>query len=196
MTKADKTKEIIIEKVSEVFNKKGYYGTSLSDLINITGLSKGSIYGNFKNKEEVAVEAFNYNMNIITKSFNMEINKYSNSTDRLLAYVEVYRRENDKYILSGGCPLLNTLVESDDMGGVLKELSVDVVKKWKKNITKIINSGIKEREIKPKTDSENIAGLMISLFEGAGILTKATGDSSYMVNALNHVESLVLGIKV
>jgi TetR/AcrR family transcriptional repressor of nem operon len=58
MTKAEKTKAFIIERSAPLFNSKGYSGTSMNDLMEITGLTKGSIYGNFENKDEVALAAF------------------------------------------------------------------------------------------------------------------------------------------
>lgn len=61
-TKAERTKAFIIEKTSSVFNQKGVVGTSLSDITEATGLTKGAIYGNFADKEEVALAAFEYNV--------------------------------------------------------------------------------------------------------------------------------------
>ena len=43
MTKADRTRSYIIEQVAPIFNKKGVHGTSLSDITNATGLTKGAI---------------------------------------------------------------------------------------------------------------------------------------------------------
>jgi AcrR family transcriptional regulator len=60
ITKAAKTSRYIIERTAPIFNRNGYTGTSLSDITKATGLTKGAIYGNFKNKEELALEAFNY----------------------------------------------------------------------------------------------------------------------------------------
>jgi hypothetical protein len=34
VTKAEKTKELIIAKAAPLFNKKGYAGTSMSDIMN------------------------------------------------------------------------------------------------------------------------------------------------------------------
>jgi len=65
MSKAEKTKQFIIEKTAPVFNTKGYTSTSLSDITKSTGLTKGSIYGNFENKEEVALEAYRYNAGLL-----------------------------------------------------------------------------------------------------------------------------------
>ena len=50
MSKADRTKAFITEKTAAIFNKKGYAGTSLTDMTGATGLTKGSIYGNFEDK--------------------------------------------------------------------------------------------------------------------------------------------------
>ena len=58
MGNAASTRELIIDKSIPIFNTKGYYATSLSDITQATGITKGAIYGNFKNKDEVASEAW------------------------------------------------------------------------------------------------------------------------------------------
>ncbi len=47
MTKAEKTKQFILEKAAVLFNQNGYAGTSMDDIMKATGLSKGALYGNF-----------------------------------------------------------------------------------------------------------------------------------------------------
>ena len=49
-----------MRKAAPLFNQKGYAGTSLSDLMDATGLQKGGIYRHFSGKEELATEAFDY----------------------------------------------------------------------------------------------------------------------------------------
>jgi AcrR family transcriptional regulator len=66
MGKAERTKQFIIEKTATLFNTKGIAATSLQDMTEATGLTKGSIYGNFKNKDEVALEVFRYNFKKVT----------------------------------------------------------------------------------------------------------------------------------
>ena len=61
MSKAERTKQFIVEKTAPIFNMKGYAGTSVNDMMAATGLTKGSIYGNFKNKDDVALAAFDHN---------------------------------------------------------------------------------------------------------------------------------------
>src|SRR5210317_1286348 len=90
MSKAKKTKWYIIEKTAELFNKKGFTGTSLSDLTSATGLTKGSIYGNFENKEDVAIAAFNHNYQILIKRFAAKLSEKKNSIDKLMVFLDTY----------------------------------------------------------------------------------------------------------
>ena len=90
-SKSDRTKQFIVERTASVFNEKGYAGTSLTDLTKATGLTKGSIYGNFQNKDEVALAAFDYNFERVTSYIRAKILAVDNSVERLLVYPSVYR---------------------------------------------------------------------------------------------------------
>ena len=67
ISKSLKTKQFILETVAPLFNKYGYHGTSLSAITEATGLTKGALYGNFENKEELALSAFESSKNILLK---------------------------------------------------------------------------------------------------------------------------------
>src|ERR1700720_218337 len=60
VTKGEQTRRDIVQKSAPLFNQKGYEGTSLSDLMEATGLQKGGIYRHFSSKEELATESFDY----------------------------------------------------------------------------------------------------------------------------------------
>ncbi len=50
----------VIVQALNVFWRKGYAATSLSDLMEATGLNKRSIYNEFGNKEQLFAEVLNY----------------------------------------------------------------------------------------------------------------------------------------
>lgn len=60
MGKGTQTRAMILARVAPLFNKQGYFGASLSDIMQQTGLEKGGIYNHFKSKEQLALEAFDY----------------------------------------------------------------------------------------------------------------------------------------
>ena len=57
MRKAEETRNYIIEQAAPIFNMHGYYGTTMSQLTKAINMTKGAIYGNFKDKDEIALAA-------------------------------------------------------------------------------------------------------------------------------------------
>ena len=189
--RSERTRQLIIESAAPIFNKKGYAGTSMSDLTTATGLTKGSIYGNFKDKDDVAVHAFQHNIDLIFDFFSKELKAAGSTLDKLLAYPRGFRKIYPMILSYGGCPILNTGVEADDTHAVLRKMAVDVLAKWKKSIVVLIDKGIEEGDIDPATDAQSTAEILISLMEGGSVLSKVTGEESYMLNAIDTAEKMI-----
>src|SRR5687767_14035959 len=62
LSKSARTKKYILARTAPIFNTKGFEGTSMTDLTTSTGLTKGALYGNFYNKEDLAMEAFKHSV--------------------------------------------------------------------------------------------------------------------------------------
>lgn len=192
MSKAEKTRQFIIEKTAPIFNQKGYAGTSLSDLTEATGLTKGSIYGNFENKDEVAIEAFKFNVKKLQDIFKKEIEKRSTYKEKLLVYPTIYSEYFTKLFQNGGCPILNTAIEADDTHPVLKEAANNAIQFWKNQIIFAINKGIENDEFKAQNiDPEATALSMIATIEGAIMITKLSGKMNNLSTIMLSVEKLV-----
>ena len=191
MNKAERTKQFIVEMTAPVFNEKGYTGTSLNDMTNATGLTKGSIYGNFDNKDEVALAAFEHNRAQVEQIIRGEMSKYEKVKDQLLVYVHVYKDFLKHPFPEGGCPLLNTATEADDTHPALKEKVSAAITHWKSRITALIKKGIDNREFSSTADPEQTALTIIALLEGAIMITKVTGKINYRNAIMQSVEKLI-----
>lgn len=191
MSKTERTKDWIIEKTSLVFNTKGYAGTSLTDMTEITGLTKGSIYGNFKNKDEVAIEAFKYNLKKMSQLFKEEIDKKASYREKLSVYCRVVANFDETRFPRGGCPILNTAIESDDTHPELRKLAKDALAAWEGKIIEIIEKGIHKNEFKPNVDTKVISITMIALIEGAIMIGKLTGDKRKMKMIMSTLSSII-----
>lgn len=196
MSKAERTREFIIEKTAPIFNTKGYSGTSLNDMIDVTGLTKGAIYGNFENKDDVAIAAFDYNFSRLTKYLKDRILLSENSVERLLVYPRVYRDFLKIPFLQPGCPILNTSTEADDTHPILREKAAQALTYWKKSIEREISRGIDRKEIKSETNPVEVSVVLISLIEGAIMQAKVTGKSSVLRITMDYLEKIILNIKV
>nr|WP_295864967.1 TetR/AcrR family transcriptional regulator [uncultured Chitinophaga sp.] len=191
MNKAARTKQFIVEKTAPVFNEKGYAGTSLTDLTNATGLTKGSIYGNFVNKDEVALAAFEHNIRQVTDIIRQEKAKQETYRDKLLAYVHVYTNFLKHPFPAGGCPILNTATEADDTHPALKQRAAEAMSKWKDSVAHEITMGIRQGEFSPQTNPEQTALTIIAMIEGCIMITKLTGKIHYRNAIMQSLETLI-----
>jgi AcrR family transcriptional regulator len=194
MGKAERTKKMIIERVAPVFNKKGYAATSLQDLTKITGLTKGAIYGNFKNKDEVAILAFEHNLAFIRDQLRQNILASRTFLDKLLAYPKTFRQIFRQVLQAGGCPIVNTAVDSDNVSRLLQEAVRAAIGEWKRTIVSLVTSGIESGEFL-KDDAEKIAQVLICLVEGGYAMTRTTGDEGYIQSALAQMESIIMALQ-
>lgn len=196
LSKSERTRQFIIEKTAPVFNTKGYAGTSLSDLTHATGLTKGSIYGNFQNKDEVALASFDYNFNRVTNYIKNRILASENAIDRLLVYPRVYRDFLKIPFLQPGCPILNTSTEADDTHPLLKAKAADALAFWKKSLENQIKRGIARDEIKKDAKPDELAIIIMSLIEGAVMQAKVTGKQTELRITMNYLENLIRELSV
>lgn len=195
LSKAERTRQFIIERTASIFNKKGYAGTSLSDLTEATGLTKGSIYGNFKNKEEVAAEVFDYNSAKVRNQVQERIQKAKTYHDKLLVYAQVYHSFSRGDFPAGGCPILNTAIDADDTNPLLKDKAAKAVVRWKTRIETLVTEGIEAGEFKPGVDITEVALSMIALIEGGIMIAKVTDTPANLDTVLKRVNKLVDELK-
>ena len=191
ISKAEKTKQFIVEKTAPIFNKKGYAGTSLNDMIHATGLTKGSIYGNFVNKDDVAQAAFDFNLKKVNTIIDDEMLTKKSFREKLLVYTKVYENFLEFPFPEGGCPVLNTAVEADDTHPMLREKASEAVVKWKNSLSKLIQKGIENNEFSSEVDPEQIALTIIATMEGAIMITKLTGKLNYRRAIMKSVEKVI-----
>lgn len=183
-SKSDQTRQHIIASTAGIFNKKGFAGTSITDITKATGLTSGSIYGNFENKEEVALAAFDYNLANFRGVVAQRVNRCLTNKDKLLMYIKAYHSSENVAFPEGGCPMQNTLAEADDTHEELRKRAGAGLMLWKSDLVNLINKGIAEKEFAPETDANKIALHIIALTEFGFMMGSAT-------KSRNHVDELL-----
>ncbi|MFI5162622.1 MAG: TetR/AcrR family transcriptional regulator [Sphingobacteriales bacterium] len=191
MSKAERTRQLIIEKTAPVFNQKGFAGTSLTDMTDATGLTKGSIYGNFEDKDDVALAAFAYSMERLAGQVREQQAEQRSASSKLKAFITVYRNGLQGPVLRDGCPIINMGVEVDDTHPQLKELVNGALTRWHKSISAIIQQGKVQGEFKDNLNPAQFASLMIAMIEGGFALSKISGDGNYLTQSLDQLELLI-----
>jgi AcrR family transcriptional regulator len=186
------TSEFILDKVAPIFNKQGYIGTSLSDITNATGLTKGAIYCNFSNKEDLALKSFQLNINLaITPLFKLiatkegSINKLHTITDYQRSYYDLVKDR-------GGCPMLRAGVDTKFINPLLFKTAQNLSQKFTVGLTNIIHEGIINNEIQQNTDPVKYAKIILSLIEGSSLLAFTHNDQTYITDAMDFIDNTII----
>jgi TetR/AcrR family transcriptional repressor of nem operon len=196
MSKGEDTRERILAHSAQLFNRQGYAGASLADIMRETGLEKGGIYNHFSSKEQLALESFDYAYELVRQRVRLALAGKFNAIERLLAIVSVFQSEVDDPPVAGGCPILNTAIEADDSNEVLRDRARTAMYDWRATIHRIVNKGIERREVRPTTDADEVASILIATLEGALMLSNLYKDPVHMRRAAAHMIRYIETIKL
>ena len=186
MRKSERTKQFIIRIAAPVFNKKGYAGTSLSDLTDATGLTKGSIYGNFDNKESLAVHVFAYGVGRIREHVQSHLTGAQTVMEKIYRFLDFFLAYVFNPPVPGGCVLLNTAVEADDNYPALKEQvalelthSVDYLKQ-------LLEEAVATGAVSNTCHPDNMAHAIFCSIEGAVMMSRVYDNTEPMQAVISY----------
>jgi TetR/AcrR family transcriptional repressor of nem operon len=191
MTKGERTRQHIIEKTAPLFNKKGFDGTSLSDLTETTGLTKGALYGNFTDKDEIALEAFKYSIQKVKDIARAKVEKADTYRKQLFALFDFYAEYVFDPPIPGGCPMLNMAIEADDHRTAMSKVVTKELMDTISFITSLIEKGIKAGEFKKDIKSNEIAYTLFCSIEGALMFARVEKSDEPMKIIIRHCKNLI-----
>lgn len=171
-------KERIIEESLKLFSVKGYTSTSMADIIEAVGTSKGGFYNHFKSKEQLFLEVLSTARKIWRERNLYKIDDESRPLLKIQKLLENYR---DRYLADsknfpGGCIFVNLAVElSDQAPDLAKEVSTGFVRLGKM-IKRLLDDEKKSGGIGRNVNTEDISNMIFSGLLGACVLY--TSDKS------------------
>ena len=155
----------IKERMMCVFWEKGYEGTSMQDLVDATGLLKGSLYGAFGDKQSMYLTALaHYDQTHIQAGIDM-LNGGSNVQVKVAHLFDSIVESMKTTVFAGGCLLCNASVE---MAAVDKNVQKAVqlqIKRLENSIRKAIGNNL--------SNEKEVSAFIVSAYFGARVLAKA-----------------------
>ncbi|WP_426452999.1 TetR/AcrR family transcriptional regulator [Paenibacillus sp. S-38] len=196
MRKGEVTKQHIINKSAELFNQKGYAGCSISEIMDATGLKKGGIYRFFSSKDEIALESFAYAVEMVGEHFTRAMEGNKTAIEKIISLFDVYADVVHHPPLRGGCPLLNTAVESDDTHPFLREQALAAMNGFLATIQSILSEGIENKELRPDIDRTSLASFIFANLEGSIMASKLEGDNQHVAFGKEHLFTYLRTLRI
>jgi TetR/AcrR family transcriptional regulator, transcriptional repressor for nem operon len=192
MSKGDITRQRILAEAAAIFNQRGYEGCSIQAIMMATGLEKGGIYRHFESKEELAAEAFDYAWSIASAKRRIHMDEIADPIAKLKQHVANFMTRSG---LPGGCPLLNTAVDSDNGNPILRDKVRKALRGWQAMIISILDDGIGAGIIRADIDRSAVANHIIGSLEGTMLISRIERNDSVVgqtVERLNlYLDSLL-----
>ncbi|MBD1385030.1 TetR/AcrR family transcriptional regulator [Mucilaginibacter rigui] len=190
MSKGESTKQMIIERATPIFNKKGIFGTSMSDIMEAAKLSKGSLYVHFEDKDSLAFAVLEYSLDLQNKKLSSSMDHINDPYQKLLAYLDIYRDPMNPTV-PGGCPMMNFGMEADDNFPLVKERVNRAIEMRQKFLQEIIKDGIYKGIFKSDWNYREFATVMFALVQGGIMVCRIAGSSAKMAAIINQLKSLI-----
>jgi TetR/AcrR family transcriptional regulator, transcriptional repressor for nem operon len=196
MRNPEATKETILKESGILFNTHGYKATSLSNITEATGFTKGAIYRHFTSKDELEIETLIHLSGIMNEKVRDRIKAQSTAGNKLRAVLQFFESYISNPPVEGGCPLLNAAVEADDAHPELKKTALNILNGLRSSLISILEKGIHYKQIKRGIDKELYATIIIASLEGAIMMSKLSGNDEDIMRIIKHLEKQIAEIEV
>ncbi len=136
-TKGQATRKKIIDRAVHLFSVKGYYNTSINDILAETGLTKGGLYGHFQSKEAIWYAAYDQAVSLWTSIVFDNVRQIDDPLERIKqALANDLRNYLGKDVIKGGCFFLNMLVDLSGQSNAKRDFVMDGMFGFSKVITR------------------------------------------------------------
>ena len=175
------TRQKIIEKSLKLFCVKGYYNTSINDILQATGLTKGGLYGHFASKEDLWYAVYEEALRIWRKIVFQGIQSSANPLERIRTLIENdIKKKLANQVFEGGCFFHSMLVE---LSGQSADMSRRLMQGFNQ-LAELICAWLKQADqqglLKAGLNYNEIANTIIIALNGAAALYASSRDPSLL----------------
>ncbi|MGX1264307.1 TetR/AcrR family transcriptional repressor of lmrAB and yxaGH operons [Rossellomorea marisflavi] len=191
--KNNPTKRLILETAAQLFQKQGYHGTGINQIIEVSGTPKGSLYYHFPNgKEQIAQEAIKLVKEHIVEQTKLDLQQDKDASEafrrHILNIADFYDSDNDTEWLKIGTLASETAATHEELRSTC-ELAF---KEWQGlYVDALISRGYSEKV------AMTLAITINALLEGATTISLIAGNGDTLriiaeqIPILLHRENLV-----
>jgi TetR/AcrR family transcriptional repressor of nem operon len=188
LTKAERTKQFILETAVPLYNEKGISGVNIDDVLEATKLTKGCLYGHFENKEDLSEQVIELSLKMVSDKIRTAVYSGKTIKGKVFAFLDFYKNPIETYI-SGGCPIFNTAVEADDNYPFIKEKVAKVFRNGQEELTALLQEGINMGEFSSKLDPAVFAFKLVASVEGGIVMCRVMNTAKPMQGLVKSLKS-------
>lgn len=177
----------VLRNAMEVFWRKGFSATSLSDIYAATGLKPGNLYGNFKDKDALFREAFETYAQLFRSSLPVGVEGLPAITAWLREQARLGREDPQRK----GCLIVNTIVEREAHPPATQALAEARLAEIRAFFATHVGKAVEAGELGRETQREKLADALVGAVIAIMSLARAGASGSAIDHVADHaIDSL------
>lgn len=189
-SKGEETKEKILDAAAKLIHLKGFGATSINDLLEATGVKKGSFYFHFSSKDALGFALLERARAEFLEFVDTALtgNTPGNRIDNFLSRVMKTHKGRD---FVGGCIFGNIALEMGDTESSFASFIENVFEEWEEKLLKVITNAQDSGEVRIDLPADILASHMVAAIEGGIMLARLKKDEKPLSNVLTAVRVLL-----
>jgi AcrR family transcriptional regulator len=194
--KGTRTRQNIIEKSLQLFCVKGYYNTSINDIVEATGLTKGGLYGHFASKEDIWYAVYDEALTIWKAVVFKGIQSGSDPLERIQAFVvNDIKNKLGNNVFEGGCFFHSMLVELSGQSDAMSEHLLQGFTQLAGLLCTWLQQADRQRMLKEGLNFKEIANYIIISLNGAAALYASSRDPAVLDHTVSQLRFYIEQLK-
>ena len=180
-----------LDKATRVFWSKGYEATSMSDLLEATGINKGSLYNTYKNKKTLFMMGL---LKYDRDHLRATVSELESMSDPVAAIALMFDKMVDECVSDverKGCLLVNTALElphhDSDVADIVKAAMADIERFFATQIKRGQQSG----QLSPNIDPASAAQALLSSVIAIRVMSRGVFDAAGLSAIRAHALSVL-----
>ncbi len=197
LKKGKLTKQLILDKATEMASKIGLQGLSIGQLASALEMSKSGLFAHFGSKEELQIQVLQAAAALFAEKVSRPALKMPRGVPRIQALFEFWLEWglSDAQLARGGCLFVASAIELDDQPGPVREELVRIQQEWIGVLEKTIVFGQEAGYFKPELDPATVVQEVYGLLLSAHFYVRLLGQKQALIRARNLFSDLVIRIQ-
>ncbi len=195
-TKGTRTRRNIIEKSLQLFCVKGYYNTSINDILEATGLTKGGLYGHFSSKEDIWYAVYDEALRVWRLTVFKGIHSKSSPLERIETFIENdIKNKLGNDIFEGGCFFHSMLVELSGQSDAMSRHIMAGFMQLDGLLCSWLEQADQQGMLKQGLNFKEIANYIIISLNGAAALYASSRDPAILDHTVRQLRFYIRQLK-
>ena len=184
---ASDTRERMLETTARLLQHRGYYGTSLNDILDASGAPRGSLYFHFPGgKDQLVIEATRATVEVATSELERALDTADTPGQGVRRYAEAAASLMCDSDFTFGCPVAPVILDATGDVSELAELCRQALDDWTVAIRRALGAaGIDAARV------DGLALMAIAAIEGALLIARARRNESALRQVGEELERLI-----